>query len=222
MRRTISSRPSPASSRSSAIGRRPPSASSSRASRGRLHPLIRDEVYRIGREALVNAFRHAGASAIEVELEYGASELRLFVRDDGRRHRRRTSCSAGSDGHWGLPGMRERAERIGASLAMRTRQGAGTEIELRVPGRVAFARDAPARRGAPPAGAHSDDDPRRRLQRATHDEARQDPRLQRGRSSAAARRHRRDRQQPGGHGDCRAGGELPARPCSSSGSIGRT
>jgi signal transduction histidine kinase/ligand-binding sensor domain-containing protein len=102
-----------------------------------LHPVIRDEVYRIGRESLVNAFRHARASKIEVEVDYSASNLRILVRDNG--------CGidpevlrAGRDGHWGLPGMRERAEKVGAKLRVWSRAAAGTEVELTVPGQVAF------------------------------------------------------------------------------------
>ena len=102
-----------------------------------LHPLIRDEVYRIGRESLVNAFRHSRASKIEVEVDYSASSLRILVRDNG--------CGidpqvlrAGRDGHWGLPGMRERAEKVGAKLRVWSRAAAGTEVELTVPGHVAF------------------------------------------------------------------------------------
>ena len=102
-----------------------------------LHPLIRDEVYRIGREALVNAFRHAKATKIEMELESSDPHLRVVVRDNG--------CGidpqilkTGRDGHWGLSGMRERADRIGASLRVWSRAEAGTEVELSVPGRIAF------------------------------------------------------------------------------------
>lgn len=102
-----------------------------------LRPSIRDEVYRIGREGLVNAFRHSRAKSIEVELEYGAREFSLFVRDDGRGVDPRV-LQAGTDGHWGVTGMRERAERIGGVLKMRSRAAAGTEVELRVPGRIAF------------------------------------------------------------------------------------
>jgi signal transduction histidine kinase len=103
-----------------------------------IHPLIRDEVYRIGREALVNAFRHARARRIEVELEYGSRNLRMLIRDDG--------CgidpnivTAGRDGHWGLPGMRERAQRIGGQLTLSSRAASGTEVELLLPASVAFA-----------------------------------------------------------------------------------
>jgi ligand-binding sensor domain-containing protein/signal transduction histidine kinase len=106
-----------------------------------LHPVIRDEVYRIGREALVNAYRHAQASSIEVELQYTASHLRILIRDDGHGIDPQVLRS-GREGHWGLPGMRERAERIGAKLKVWSRSAAGTEIELVVPGNVAYAQQA--------------------------------------------------------------------------------
>jgi len=104
-----------------------------------LLPIIRDEVYAIGREALVNSLRHSGASRIEVEVEYSTSQLRVLVRDDG--------CGIdaqmlefGRDGHWGLSGMRERTEKIGAKLRLLsgTGDGNGTEVELRVPAHIAF------------------------------------------------------------------------------------
>jgi signal transduction histidine kinase/ligand-binding sensor domain-containing protein len=102
-----------------------------------IHPLIRDEVYRIGREALVNAFRHSRATRIEVELEYSPRRLRMLIRDDG--------CGIdphivhdGRDGHWGLAGMRERARRIGGQLTLSSRTASGTEVELQLPASVAF------------------------------------------------------------------------------------
>jgi signal transduction histidine kinase len=101
-----------------------------------LRPVIGDEVYLIGREALANAFHHSGASEIEVELEYAANQLRLLVRDDG--------CGIAGDvllsrdGHWGLSGMRERTERIGGRLRILSRAAAGMEIELSVPGHIAY------------------------------------------------------------------------------------
>jgi signal transduction histidine kinase/ligand-binding sensor domain-containing protein len=109
-----------------------------------LHPVLRDEVYRIGREALVNAFRHSNATRIEVELEYAARRLRVLVRDNGCGIQPDVLRS-GRDGHWGLSGMRERAERIGAQLHVRSGTGAGTEVELAVPGPIAFR--APRRNG---------------------------------------------------------------------------
>jgi len=102
-----------------------------------LHPVIRDEVYRIGRESLVNAFRHSRASKIEVEIEYSSNNLRLLVRDNGSGIDPQV-LRAGREGHWGLPGMRERAEKVGAKLRVWSRAAAGTEVELTVPGHVAF------------------------------------------------------------------------------------
>ena len=107
-----------------------------------LLPVVRDEIYRIAREALVNAFRHSGAATIEVEIEYAARQLRVRVRDDGRGIDSDV-LRAGRENHWGLPGMRERAERIGARLQVWSRAGSGTEVELAVPGKIAFADHAP-------------------------------------------------------------------------------
>jgi signal transduction histidine kinase len=102
-----------------------------------LHPIIRDEAYRIGREALANAFRHAHANKIEVELEYATRHLRILVRDDGTGIDQQV-LQTGKDGHWGLAGMRERAESIGARLKVLSRTNAGTEVELLIPSHVAF------------------------------------------------------------------------------------
>jgi signal transduction histidine kinase/ligand-binding sensor domain-containing protein len=102
-----------------------------------LQPILRDEVYKIGREALINAFRHSRASHVEIELRYTPSTLSLFVRDDGSGIDPRT-LQTGREGHWGLAGMRERADRIGARLHVRSSVSAGTEIELDIPGEIAF------------------------------------------------------------------------------------
>ena len=103
-----------------------------------LRPIIRDEVYRIGREALSNAFQHSQASKIEVELEYSTKHLRVLVRDDGMGIDQNV-LHDGKDGHWGLRGMRERAESIGARFRVYSRARAGTEVELLIPGGIAFA-----------------------------------------------------------------------------------
>jgi signal transduction histidine kinase len=112
-----------------------------------LHALVRDDVYRIGREAIINAFRHSDAANVEVELRYSDRDLRLFVRDDGRGIEPEV-LRDGRDGHWGLSGMRETAEKIGATLRLQSRPGEGTEVELRVPAGIAFATSPrpPARR----------------------------------------------------------------------------
>jgi signal transduction histidine kinase len=108
-----------------------------------LRPLIRDEVYRIGREALANAFRHAQASSVETVLEYTPDRFRMIVRDDGRGMDPDV-LQSGRPGHWGLSGMRERSTRIGARLKVLSAPGAGTEIDLVVAGDAAF--EAKARR----------------------------------------------------------------------------
>jgi signal transduction histidine kinase/ligand-binding sensor domain-containing protein len=98
---------------------------------------VADEAYRIGREALLNAFRHAGAGTIDVHIVYADDEVRIRVRDDGHGIDEATLAAGLRPGHWGLTGMRERAEKIGAHFEIWSRRGAGTEIELRVPAAVA-------------------------------------------------------------------------------------
>jgi signal transduction histidine kinase len=111
-----------------------------------LHPILRDDIYRIAREALRNAFQHAEARNIEAEITYGESLLRLRIRDDGKgidpRH-----LNAGRDGHWGLPGMRERAQQIGGQFDIWSEAGAGTEVDLRIPDSIAY-RTSPVRGGS--------------------------------------------------------------------------
>jgi signal transduction histidine kinase len=102
-----------------------------------LHPVIRDEVRRIGREAILNALLHAKATAVEVELEYTRGHLHLLIRDDGIGIAPEI-LQSGREGHWGIIGMRERAGRIGANLKLFSRAGAGTEVELEVPGNIAY------------------------------------------------------------------------------------
>jgi signal transduction histidine kinase len=106
-----------------------------------LRAVIHDEVYSIGREALVNAFRHSGASRIEVELVYTAAQLRILVCDDGCGIDAQV-LQSGRDGHWGLPGMRERAAGIGAKLKVLSHVGRGTEVEVCVPADIAFEANA--------------------------------------------------------------------------------
>ena len=101
-----------------------------------LRSAVHEHVYLIGREALINAFRHADAKNIEVQLEYAPRRLRVAVRDDGRGIDKRLQAELYK--HWGLLGMRVRSEKIGAKLRIWSRHMAGTEVELSVPGRVAF------------------------------------------------------------------------------------
>jgi signal transduction histidine kinase/ligand-binding sensor domain-containing protein len=103
-----------------------------------LHPLVREEGFMIAREALTNAFRHAGASSIEVEVAYSDAALQVRIRDDGEGISSAVLDAGSKPGHFGLVGMRERAKRLGAHLDMWSSPGAGTEVELRVPASVAY------------------------------------------------------------------------------------
>lgn len=104
-----------------------------------LDPIVRDEVHAIGREALVNAFRHAQAVKIEMEITYDRTTLRLRVRDDGKGVNQQT-LDQGMPDHWGLSGMRERAQKLGGHLSLWSRPGAGTEVDLTIPAKVAYPR----------------------------------------------------------------------------------
>jgi signal transduction histidine kinase/ligand-binding sensor domain-containing protein len=103
-----------------------------------LHPIVRDEIYRIASEALRNAFRHAEAQRIEVEFRYDEQQLRLRVRDDGKGIDATFLTGEGHAGHFGLHGMRERAKLIGGKLTVWTAAESGTEIELIVPAARAY------------------------------------------------------------------------------------
>jgi signal transduction histidine kinase/ligand-binding sensor domain-containing protein len=107
-----------------------------------LHPIVREEVFQIAREALTNAFTHARAARVELEIAYGRKAFELRVRDDGAGIAPEITAS-GRPGHWGMTGMRERAARIGGRLNVWSREGAGTEIELAVRAKAAFAARRP-------------------------------------------------------------------------------
>jgi len=107
-----------------------------------LHPILRDEVYRITGEALRNAFRHARAQRIEVEILYGERWLRLRVRDDGKGIDPKLLSGEGLAGHYGLHGMRERAKVVGGKLAVWSKLDSGTEVELSIPASTAYAKPA--------------------------------------------------------------------------------
>ena len=102
-----------------------------------LHPIIRDEVYRVAREALRNAFSHARADHIEVEITYGDQVFRVRIRDDGMGIPPEV-LEEGRYGHYGLPGMRERTTQIGGKLEIWSGSKAGTEIQLSVTAAIAY------------------------------------------------------------------------------------
>ena len=102
-----------------------------------LNPIIRDELCLITREALRNAFNHAHAHHIEVDITYGERAFRLRIRDDGEGIPTQI-LEEGRPGHYGLSGIRERAKQVGGKLDFWSRAGAGTEIELSIPGSIAY------------------------------------------------------------------------------------
>ncbi|MGA3225697.1 MAG: two-component regulator propeller domain-containing protein [Acidobacteriaceae bacterium] len=103
-----------------------------------LDPLLRDEVYRFAREALRNAFNHARAHNIEVEITYEDPRFLLRIRDDGVGIAPNVLGLGSRPGHWGLPGMRERAQSLGGQMEVWSESGAGTEIQLTIPASIAY------------------------------------------------------------------------------------
>jgi len=111
-----------------------------------LNPVVGDELYRIGAEALRNAIRHAGAKRIEVGIRYDKEDLHLRIRDDGKGIDAGVLDKGHAPGHWGLGGMRERAKLIGASFEIWSKLGSGTEVELKIPAAGAYAKPSASRR----------------------------------------------------------------------------
>jgi len=105
-----------------------------------LPPIVQDEVYRIAGEALRNAFRHAQASRIEVEIRYDQNRFRLRVRDDGKGIDAEAGSGRTYEGHYGMAGMKERAQLLGGTLSIWSELGSGTEAELVIPASVAYAK----------------------------------------------------------------------------------
>lgn len=105
-----------------------------------LLPVILDDVYRVAQEAILNAFTHAGATRVQVDVRYGVGQFGVTVQDDGRGIDPVFLGEHGRPDHWGLCGMRERAERIGAQLLIDSSAGRGTRISLTLPARLAYRR----------------------------------------------------------------------------------
>jgi signal transduction histidine kinase len=105
-----------------------------------MHPIIRDEIYRIGDEAIRNARAHSRASRLEIELRYGKA-LVIRVSDNGIGIDPSLK-EKGKEGHFGLQGMRERAARIGATLKLGSNGDSGTTITLIVPGAIVYRKPA--------------------------------------------------------------------------------
>jgi len=104
-----------------------------------LHPIIRDEIYKIAAEALRNSYRHAQAGRIEVEIRYDNEQFRLRVRDDGQGIDPVVLQGQTPERHFGLHGLRERATLIGGKLEVWSEVDTGTEVELRIPASIVYA-----------------------------------------------------------------------------------
>ena len=111
-----------------------------------LHPILRDEVYRIAGEALRNAFQHAQARHIEVEIRYDERQLRLRIRDDGRGIDPKVLKKGERAGHYGLQGMHERAKLLGGNLTVWSEVDSGAEVELSIPASHAYEKSSTSRR----------------------------------------------------------------------------
>jgi ligand-binding sensor domain-containing protein/signal transduction histidine kinase len=103
-----------------------------------IYSILRDDLYRITREAVGNAFRHARPGKIEVEINYDDRMLRLRIRDNGIGIDPKLLARGARDGHWGLPGMRERAKGIGGQFEVWSEVNKGTEVEVTIPGAIAY------------------------------------------------------------------------------------
>lgn len=103
-----------------------------------LDPEVDSEAAAIAREALHNACIHAGADQVRALLDYGADSLTLTVSDNGRGMDAEVLRKGAADGRWGLVGMRERAQRIGASLDIAEGSEGGAVVRLVVPGARAY------------------------------------------------------------------------------------
>jgi signal transduction histidine kinase len=104
-----------------------------------LHPIMRDEIYKIAVEALRNAFNHSNANNIEAEIRYEEKQLGIHIRDDGKGMDPQVVSEGRRDGHFGLHGMYERATIAGGKLNIWSQPGGGTEIELTIPASAAYA-----------------------------------------------------------------------------------
>ena len=108
------------------------------------HPLVREEVSRVGREAIANAYKHSGAKTINVRLTYDAHWFRLSIEDDGSGIAAAILEAGGRADHYGLKGMRERSRNIGAKYRLRSESGKGTLVEIVIAAKVAYTPLVPA------------------------------------------------------------------------------
>ena len=121
-----------------------------------LHPILRDDIYKITAEALRNAFWHAEATEVEVEIRYDRQQFRLRVQDDGKGFAEALLPRQAAAGHYGVPGMRERAMLMGGTLTVWSKEGAGTAVELCIPSGSAYVKTRERRWLSRPFAGRSD------------------------------------------------------------------
>ena len=120
----------------------------------KLHRIVQEELCRIAEEALANAAQHSDADSIEANITYRSAAFSLAIRDNGKGMDAQRLAEAGRTNHFGITGMRERAEKIGATVVISSHHGAGTEIALSIAASLAYTRSPvgkwrlPARRPA--------------------------------------------------------------------------
>ena len=98
-----------------------------------MSPAIEATILRVGREALFNSFKHGDPRSVVVELSYEPRRVVLDVTDDGRGADPEALTAAAADGHWGIAGMRERAQRAGGTLSVATAPGGGMRVTATLP-----------------------------------------------------------------------------------------
>jgi signal transduction histidine kinase len=104
----------------------------------KVDPWVCEEIFKIAREALLNAFMHGHAQRVELEIAFSEGFLRVRFRDDGVGIPPTVLEKGSRAGHWGLIGMKERAERLRGRLDIWSKPGAGTEVEVTIPASIAF------------------------------------------------------------------------------------
>jgi signal transduction histidine kinase len=105
-----------------------------------IDPFVTDELFKVGREAISNAFRHSQARSILVALEFRDRDLKLLIRDNGVGIEERLLIEGKKAGHWGLPGMRERVAQLNGNIRFESRHGIGTTVEVKIPAHRAYRR----------------------------------------------------------------------------------
>jgi signal transduction histidine kinase len=111
-----------------------------------VNPIVLEEVFCIGREAITNAFQHADPSVVEVRITYGKNAFVVSCRDDGKGLDPMLLSADGRPGHWGLIGMKERATKIGSKFECISSTSNGTRITVTVPANQAYGVRSPIMR----------------------------------------------------------------------------